>query len=78
MLVAQVCGLRARELVHVIGDAHVYATHERALREQLLRAPRPFPRLRVAARADITAFTLDDFTLEGYQPHAHIHMQMAL
>jgi dihydrofolate reductase/thymidylate synthase len=42
-LVAQVCGLGAGDLVHVLGDAHVYANHVDPLREQLLNAPRPFP-----------------------------------
>jgi thymidylate synthase len=42
-LLAQVCGLEAGELVHVLGDAHVYANHVGPLREQLLNAPRPFP-----------------------------------
>ena len=44
-LVAQVCGLRAGEFVHVLGDAHVYSNHVEPLLRQLERAPRPFPRL---------------------------------
>jgi hypothetical protein len=36
-MVAQVCGLEAYELVHVLGDAHVYETHVEPLAEQLLR-----------------------------------------
>jgi thymidylate synthase len=31
--------------VHTIGDAHVYVNHVEALREQLLRTPRAFPRI---------------------------------
>lgn len=41
--VAQVCGLKAGELVHVLGDAHVYANHVDPLKEQLQNTPRPFP-----------------------------------
>ncbi len=37
------CGLRAGELVHVLGDAHVYANHVEPLKEQLQNSPRPFP-----------------------------------
>ena len=40
---AQVCGLEPGELVHVLGDAHVYANHVDPLKEQLKNAPRPFP-----------------------------------
>ena len=39
----QACGLKAGELVHVLGDAHVYANHVDPLKEQLQNAPRPFP-----------------------------------
>lgn len=46
----QVTGLRAGELVHVMGDTHVYANHVEPLREQLKNTPRHFPvsRLRPA------------------------------
>ena len=40
-MVAQVCGLKAGDFVHTIGDAHVYLNHCDALKEQLSRAPRP-------------------------------------
>ena len=39
----QVCDLRPGELVHVLGDAHVYANHVGPLQEQLKNSPRPFP-----------------------------------
>ena len=39
----QVCGLRPGELVHVLGDTHVYLDHVTPLEEQLQRSPRPFP-----------------------------------
>ncbi len=36
-LVAQATGLRPGELVHVLGDAHVYLNHIEPLQEQLAR-----------------------------------------
>ena len=36
-LLAAVCGLKAGELVHVLGDAHVYSNHIGPLQEQLVR-----------------------------------------
>lgn len=42
-LVAQVCGLRAGDFVHVLGDAHVYTNHVDPLKEQLKNAPRHLP-----------------------------------
>ncbi len=52
----QVCGLRAGELVHVLGDAHVYANHVEPLKEQLQNAPRPFP---VRSTCDLCARLAD-------------------
>jgi thymidylate synthase len=40
----QVCGLKPGEFVHTIGDAHVYLNHVDALKEQLKRRPRAFPK----------------------------------
>jgi thymidylate synthase len=78
-MVAHVTGLRPGELVHVLGDAHVYSTHVAALREQLRREPRPFPTLRIARDVpDIDSFTFADFELTGYEPHGAIQMEMAV
>lgn len=44
-LVAQFTGYVPHELVHVLGDAHVYRDHFDAVREQLGREPYPSPRL---------------------------------
>ncbi|BDA43329.1 Bifunctional dihydrofolate reductase-thymidylate synthase [Coccomyxa sp. Obi] len=78
-LIAQVCGLRAGELVHVLGDAHVYANHVEPLKEQLQNAPRPFPVLRInPEKMDIDNFAFEDFELLGYEPHKKIAMKIAV
>ncbi len=79
-MVAQVCGLKAGDFVHTIGDAHVYLNHCDALKEQLTRAPRPFPMLKInPAKVDsIDSFEFSDFTIEGYKPHGTIKMKMAV
>lgn len=78
-LVAQVCGLKAGDFVHCIGDAHVYLNHVDALKEQIKRAPRAFPKLRINPNVtDIDSFEYSDFTIEGYEPHAAIKMKMAV
>jgi thymidylate synthase len=78
-MVAQVTGLKAGEFIHVLGDAHVYNNHVDALKVQLERAPRPFPKLRInPAKTDIDSFEYSDFTIEGYDPHPSIKMAMAV
>jgi len=79
MMIAQVCGLRAREFVHTLGDAHLYLNHVEQAREQLSRQPRALPRLRLnPAVGDIFAFRYEDFTLEGYEPYPAIKAPIAV
>lgn len=79
-LVAQCAGLQAGELVHVIGDAHVYLDHVEPLRQQLERSPRAFPKLRIKCpdKTDIDAFTFDDLELVDYKPMGAIKMAMSV
>ena len=78
-MVAQVCGLKPGDFVHVLGDAHVYANHVEPLKEQLKNAPRPFPKLRInPGKLDIDSFVFEDFEVVDYKPHKKIAMQMAV
>jgi thymidylate synthase len=79
LMVAQVCGLRAGEFIHSIGDAHLYLNHLEQARLQLLRAPRRLPTMRLnPAVKDLFAFRYEDFALEGYEPHPHIKAEVAV
>lgn len=79
VMMAQVCGLKAGDFVHCIGDAHVYSNHVDALRTQIQRTPKPFPKLYMNKDIrDIDEFSLDDFTIEGYNPDSTIKMKMAV
>lgn len=77
-MVAQVCDLEVGELVHTLGDAHLYTNHLDQARAQLLRAPRPLPRLQLAHRSSIDDFTEDDVELVGYDPHPLIRAPIAV
>lgn len=80
-MVAHVCGLKAGDFVHSIGDAHVYVNHVEALKTQLLREPKPFPTLTLnvpAEMTDIDGFKYQDFIVENYHPDAAIKMDMAV
>jgi thymidylate synthase len=79
LMVAQVCRLEPGELVHTLGDTHLYLNHLEQAREQRTRQPRPLPRLRLnPAVTDLFAFRYEDFTLEGYEPHAAIKAPVAV
>lgn len=65
---AQVSGLQAGELVHVIADAHVYDRHIPLLQELIQRPSYPAPKLWINPKVqDFYAFQTEDFQLEGYQ-----------
>jgi thymidylate synthase len=79
LMVAQVSGLLPGEFVLTLGDAHLYLNHLEQAREQIGRAPRAFPRMRLnPAVRDLFAFRYEDFTLEGYDPHPHIKAPIAV
>ena len=70
---AQVSGMVAGELVHVIADAHIYDRHVELVRELISREPFPAPKFRINPDVrDFYAFTPDDFRLDEYQTHPQI------
>ena len=79
LMVAQATALAPGEFVLTLGDAHLYLNHLEQAREQIARAPRAFPRLRLnPAVNDVFAFRYEDFTLEGYDPHPAIKAPIAV
>ena len=79
MMVAQVAELRLGEFVHTFGDTHLYLNHLEQAREQLSRAPRPLPTMKLDPSVkDLFAFKYDDFRLEGYDPHPAIRAPVAV
>lgn len=70
---AHVTGLKAYEFVHVLNNAHIYANHFDAVREQLTREPRPLPTLWLNPEvSEIDQFKFEDIKVENYDPHSAI------
>ncbi len=68
MMIAQVSGLEAGELVHVIADAHIYDRHVPIVKDLIERTPFEAPK--VTLDPDIKNFydfTPDSFVVENYQ-----------
>lgn len=79
MMVAQVCGLKAKEFIHTFGDAHIYANHLEGAKLQLQREPRPLPVMKINPEVkNIFEFRFEDFSLESYDPHPAIKFEIAV
>ena len=79
LMIAQVSGLKPGEFIHTLGDAHLYLNHLDQAREQLAREPRAFPRMELnPAVRELSAFRLEDFTLDAYDPHPAIKAPIAV
>lgn len=71
---AQVSGLEAGELVHVIADAHIYDRHIPIIEELIALTPRSAPVFIMDKGVDdFYGFTENSFSLENYQPHPFRH-----
>lgn len=67
-MLAQVSGLEAGELVHVIADAHIYDRHIPLVKELIGRTAYPAPKLVINPDVkNFYDFKVEDFVLENYQ-----------
>ncbi len=65
---AQVSGLKAGTLVHVIADAHIYDRHIPLVKKIIKNPQHPAPKLWINPEVkDFYAFTTDDFKLIDYE-----------
>ncbi|MAW85878.1 MAG: thymidylate synthase [Phyllobacteriaceae bacterium] len=79
MMIAQVCGLKAGEFVHTLGDAHLYHNHFDQARLQLTRVPKALPVMKLNAQVtDLFAFRYEDFELIGYEADPSIKAPIAV
>tara|TARA_R110001592_G_scaffold127450_1_gene339223 strand:- start:43444 stop:44349 length:906 start_codon:yes stop_codon:yes gene_type:complete len=79
MMIAQVCNLGLGDFVHTLGDAHIYENHLDQVKEQLSRALKPLPQMKINPEVkDLFAFKYEDFSLENYDPHPAIKGQVAV
>lgn len=82
-MIAKISFLEVSHLVHTIGDAHIYSTHEDVVREQLKRTPRKLPTLKMPELTSlnvdaIQALCASDFELLDYDPMESLKAPMAV
>ena len=73
--------LSPRYFIHSFGDAHIYLNSIDQVKEQIKRSPRPLPNLKfpdINNLEDLKDLSLDDFVLDGYDPHPAIKAKMAI
>jgi thymidylate synthase len=73
MMLAQLTGTTAHELVLTLNDAHVYEAHVSAIETQLSRTPHELPTVELdASVASIDDFRMEHFELTSYTCHEQI------
>lgn len=79
-MLAQVCDMRAGELMHVIADAHIYDRHIPLVEELISREPLPAPKFWLNPDVkDFYQFTRDDVKLIDYETGPQIeHIPVAI
>ena len=79
LMLAQQTGLKPGEFVWFGGDVHLYSNHFEQAELQLSRNPRPFPTMRLNRTPDsIDGYRIEDFLVEGYDPHPAIRADVAV
>lgn len=78
-MLAQVCGMKAGELVHVIADAHIYDRHIPIVKELISREPKEAPVFRLNPDIrDFYEFTRNDVSAENYLAGPQVDIPVAI
>jgi thymidylate synthase len=79
-IIANVTDLNPGNIIISLGDTHLYKNHVDAAKEQLLRTPYQFPKLKINKNLknieDIENLQFNDFELIDYKYHPTIKAKM--
>ncbi len=78
LMMAQVLGLKPGVFVHTFGDVHLYLNHIEQAKEQLKRAPKPLPIMKIKPETSIFDYKYENFKLINYDPHPAIKAKIAV
>jgi thymidylate synthase len=78
-MVAEQCDLLPGDFIWTGGDCHIYVNQIEQVQDQLLRDPRPLPRLVIKRKpASILEYRFEDFDIADYNPHPSIKYPVAV
>ena len=78
-MLAQQCDLDVGDFIWTGGDCHLYDNHQAQVALQLTRTPRPWPSLVFKQQpASIFDYAIEDFDIQGYDPHPAIKAPVAV
>lgn len=81
-LMAYASGLEPYEIIFVGGDTHIYNNHIDQLKQQILREPYNFPKLKINKKIetieDMEKLSFEDFEIQNYIYHPSVKMIMAI
>lgn len=78
-VVAKIIGREVGDFVHTFGDVHYYEDHEEAIKEQLKREPRPFPKITISDKVkDLDSVRPEHIQLQDYDPHPPIKAELTV
>ena len=74
---AKHCDLKAKELIHFIGNAHIYDDHVKALTSQISIQQLEPPKLEIKEKNEnINDYKFNDFNIVNYKHSNQIKMNM--
>lgn len=76
-IIAHEAGLLVGELIHTLGDVHLYNNHIDQAKEQLTRKPRRAPYLVANYQTDMFNLKPSNFELVDYDPHPPIKAEVS-
>jgi len=77
-MLAKECNLDLGDVVISIGDSHIYNNHNEQVLEQLSRAPKKLPTLKINRDCGFYDYKFEDFELINYEADKHIKAKVSI
>ena len=77
-MLAKECDLKLGEVIVSIGDLHIYNNHQTQVLEQLSRAPKKLPTLKINRDCGFYDYKFEYFELVDYQAEPHIKAKVSI